>query len=426
MASYIYFRLWPGFKTGFPFARFEGLDDDEILKRLEEFALEERKKNAASIARRIRERKRSIEQKQADYRKQAIARPTSRNRSTPSENFGRLQQHGRDADKGIVGRILLTLHTCNDVQPSVSIYDEGMRLRDEGRRLMDEFKRQLTLPRCGDDIPKANQEPVIISGPPRSVRASLNDYARGISKDAPLINRVGFHLGWWDGSRDAALQSRRSVSERFWLAGPEDGEFATDAVAKLQDFFDKQRLDNWDNRDTDYYTVRFGCISEEHLSKGDLAGARIAIDRLRANKKPPGADVSIGWEFCASASLNVLGDLKKHWPAGHRAAPPKSTSEKSEKNILVTSHRDDDSALDGNERECYRRDHKWLEWYEAAGEPTYHSHAEIRDNWNALSDDQRGAIAPRSAGRVPKGEPGRQLIKSAIKRARKERDAAIS
>ena len=69
------------------------------------------------------------------------------------------------------------------------------------------------------------------------------------------------------------------------------------------------------------------------------------------------------------------------------------------------------------QRPCYVRDHLWLGWYDAEGSPTFHSPAKIRDKWNALPKEQRQGQAL-----LPKGRPGRDRVKTAVRSAREERD----
>jgi hypothetical protein len=70
------------------------------------------------------------------------------------------------------------------------------------------------------------------------------------------------------------------------------------------------------------------------------------------------------------------------------------------------------------------RDHLFLSWYEAKGEPTYKSHATIRDNWNGLNLGEREEYSPQSPKKIRDGEKGRQVVITAIKNARAERDKA--
>lgn len=77
-------------------------------------------------------------------------------------------------------------------------------------------------------------------------------------------------------------------------------------------------------------------------------------------------------------------------------------------------------------RPCFARDHLWLAWYEAEGEPTYKSVASIRDKWNGLTDEERAEVAGEFSDRLPRSRGGRSTachrIYEAIRRARLERD----
>ena len=65
-------------------------------------------------------------------------------------------------------------------------------------------------------------------------------------------------------------------------------------------------------------------------------------------------------------------------------------------------------------RRCYARDHTWLKWYEAEGETTFHSPAEIRDKWNRENKDQQ----------IDAGSNGRDVVENGIATATKERDSS--
>lgn len=69
------------------------------------------------------------------------------------------------------------------------------------------------------------------------------------------------------------------------------------------------------------------------------------------------------------------------------------------------------SGLGESKRPCFERDHQFLAWYEAEGEETFHSHAAIRDRWNAEN--------PRD--RIDAADNGRDIVKKAIRLAKKER-----
>ncbi|MEX2287442.1 MAG: hypothetical protein WD648_10155 [Planctomycetaceae bacterium] len=69
-------------------------------------------------------------------------------------------------------------------------------------------------------------------------------------------------------------------------------------------------------------------------------------------------------------------------------------------------------------RKSGRRDHLFLTWYETKGSAKYHSHAKIRDLWDGLQSDPHQRIGGDDA---QSQEAGRQLVITAIKRARKER-----
>jgi len=76
-----------------------------------------------------------------------------------------------------------------------------------------------------------------------------------------------------------------------------------------------------------------------------------------------------------------------------------------------------------DERPAFRRDHKWLEWYETADTDTYHSHAKIRNLWNATPEAERREICPMWCGTIGKGESGRRVVVEAIKKASAERES---
>lgn len=85
----------------------------------------------------------------------------------------------------------------------------------------------------------------------------------------------------------------------------------------------------------------------------------------------------------------------------------------SQANELEVAPVDSDNRL----RPYYYRDHLWLKWYEDEGERTYHSYAVIRKKWNSLSDNGR-----MSYDVLPNGRSGTDRVKTAIRRAKVERD----
>ena len=56
------------------------------------------------------------------------------------------------------------------------------------------------------------------------------------------------------------------------------------------------------------------------------------------------------------------------------------------------------------------RNDQFLEWYEAKGADTFHSHATIRDKWNALTLQERATICPDRPETIAKGTKGRQVV----------------
>lgn len=67
-------------------------------------------------------------------------------------------------------------------------------------------------------------------------------------------------------------------------------------------------------------------------------------------------------------------------------------------------------------RPAYGRDHLFLTWSAEGLTP-----AAIRDRWNALSDDERRRVCPAAWRRVRTGESGRNVLKQAIWKAKKEK-----
>lgn len=67
-------------------------------------------------------------------------------------------------------------------------------------------------------------------------------------------------------------------------------------------------------------------------------------------------------------------------------------------------------------RPAYGRDHLFLTWSAEGLTP-----AAIRDRWNALSDDERRRVCPAAWRRVRTGESGRNVLKQAIRKAKKEK-----
>lgn len=70
----------------------------------------------------------------------------------------------------------------------------------------------------------------------------------------------------------------------------------------------------------------------------------------------------------------------------------------------------------GPKRPAYHRDHTWLSWYLK----DRLTPAKIRDRWNSLSDDERISICYTASNKIGSSEDGRDVVKKAIDRARKE------
>ena len=68
-------------------------------------------------------------------------------------------------------------------------------------------------------------------------------------------------------------------------------------------------------------------------------------------------------------------------------------------------------------RQAYQRDHLWLDWHEVEGLGP----ASIRDRWNAIPSESRQRACPSTPNVIGKGESGRDVVKKALRRARKER-----
>lgn len=85
----------------------------------------------------------------------------------------------------------------------------------------------------------------------------------------------------------------------------------------------------------------------------------------------------------------------------------KESSQKYRSPILQTNE---------NRRACAGRDELFQKWYdEGMGQ------AKIRDRWNAMTEDARKKIAPRAFQQVSPGNAGRDLVRKAIMRFRKQR-----
>jgi hypothetical protein len=72
-------------------------------------------------------------------------------------------------------------------------------------------------------------------------------------------------------------------------------------------------------------------------------------------------------------------------------------------------------------RPCYDRDHAFLKWYEADDDSTHHSHAGIRDKWNALSKQERAQICSTCVSQVR-----RPSVIAAVRKAKAEQQAKKS
>ena len=62
------------------------------------------------------------------------------------------------------------------------------------------------------------------------------------------------------------------------------------------------------------------------------------------------------------------------------------------------------------------RNDQFLEWYEAKGADTFHSHATIREKWNALTSPERENICPDRPETIAEGKKGRQVVITGVKR----------
>jgi hypothetical protein len=71
----------------------------------------------------------------------------------------------------------------------------------------------------------------------------------------------------------------------------------------------------------------------------------------------------------------------------------------------------------GGKRTAYQRDHLWLTWSEEEG----FTPAKIRDRWNGMTKKEREEASPRLPGKIGGGEPGRDVVKKALKRAQGEK-----
>jgi hypothetical protein len=69
------------------------------------------------------------------------------------------------------------------------------------------------------------------------------------------------------------------------------------------------------------------------------------------------------------------------------------------------------TAVDGEQRPAYRRDHTFLEWYK----PRVIGPAKIRDKWNALPDESRKQICPKCWEKVEIA-----VVKEGMNKARNE------
>jgi len=77
---------------------------------------------------------------------------------------------------------------------------------------------------------------------------------------------------------------------------------------------------------------------------------------------------------------------------------------------------------DDGRRPAYGRDHKWLEWVKTAGLTP----AKIRDRWDELPEEERQQICPNACHQIGGASSqekisGREIVKTAIKKAKKER-----
>jgi len=67
-------------------------------------------------------------------------------------------------------------------------------------------------------------------------------------------------------------------------------------------------------------------------------------------------------------------------------------------------------------RPCRDRDKLFLQWYESEDTETYHSHAKIRDRWNAMIKEKRAEVCPSNPNNV-----NRSTAIAAIKAAKRDR-----
>lgn len=109
------------------------------------------------------------------------------------------------------------------------------------------------------------------------------------------------------------------------------------------------------------------------------------------------ADLERWWKLSLGAEPSVSGDVPKESEEPSPAEP-------------------EGDAEGPKRRRCYQRDHLWLKWLEDG----HLKKGEIRDRWNKLSDKQRKKLCPNSWTRIATGKSGWYVVRTALKKARKE------
>ncbi len=69
-------------------------------------------------------------------------------------------------------------------------------------------------------------------------------------------------------------------------------------------------------------------------------------------------------------------------------------------------------------RPTSRRNQLWLSWYDDPKGGEHHSPTKIKDRWNAMSQAERAAVAPRASGKVASAETVKKGIRAARADAR--------
>ena len=136
------------------------------------------------------------------------------------------------------------------------------------------------------------------------------------------------------------------------------------------------------------------------------------LGRIMAMGNPRARGLSVDEYQAAPAKLRASADIIEE----QNGAPGTISQEIPAEPLTGRGDPKTPPAADSGKRPAYDRDHLFLAWYETEGSDTYHSHAKIRDRWNAIPISDRKRDYPTAPNKVE-----REAVIKCIERAKKDR-----